>query len=132
MIHRALDGFDRTFLRHSDRALCRRLSDLAGPGAGDRPHDHRQATGICGEVVSTAARCQGFRVEADLRNEKIGFKIREAEKDKIPYMLVVGDKEVQSGIVSVRGRSGANLAPCRSRACSIFYVRKQIKQCVKR
>lgn len=50
----------------------------------------------------------GYRVEADIRNEKIGFKIREAEKNKIPYMLVVGDKEVQSGTVSVRGRSGAN------------------------
>ncbi len=54
-------------------------------------------------------KAQGFRVEADLRNEKIGFKIREAEKSKVPYMLVVGDKEVQSGTVSVRGRSGANL-----------------------
>ena len=50
----------------------------------------------------------GYRVEADIRNEKIGFKIREAEKNKIPYMLVVGDKEVQSGMVAVRGRSGAN------------------------
>jgi threonyl-tRNA synthetase len=53
-------------------------------------------------------KARGFRVEADLRNEKIGFKIREAEKSKIPYMLVVGDKEVQSGSLSVRGRSGAN------------------------
>ncbi|MGH7208379.1 MAG: His/Gly/Thr/Pro-type tRNA ligase C-terminal domain-containing protein, partial [Nitrospiraceae bacterium] len=46
--------------------------------------------------------------EADLRNEKIGFKIREAEKAKIPYMLVIGDREVEQGTVSVRGRSGAN------------------------
>ncbi len=59
------------------------------------------------KIVSTL-KSHGFRVEADLRNEKIGFKIREAEKNKIPYMLVVGDKEVQSGMVSVRGRSGAN------------------------
>jgi len=51
----------------------------------------------------------GFRVEADLRNEKIGLKIREAEKAKIPFMFVVGDREVQSGSLSVRGRSGANL-----------------------
>ena len=59
------------------------------------------------KIVSTL-KSHGFRVEADIRNEKIGFKIREAEKNKIPYMLVVGDKEVQSGMVSVRGRSGAN------------------------
>ena len=59
------------------------------------------------KIVSTLKN-HGFRVEADIRNEKIGFKIREAEKNKIPYMLVVGDKEVQSGMVSVRGRSGAN------------------------
>ncbi len=59
------------------------------------------------KIVSTL-KSHGFRVEADIRNEKIGFKIREAEKNRIPYMLVVGDKEVQSGMVSVRGRSGAN------------------------
>jgi len=59
------------------------------------------------KIVSTL-KSHAFRVEADIRNEKIGFKIREAEKNKIPYMLVVGDKEVQSGMVSVRGRSGAN------------------------
>src|SRR5262249_61281424 len=51
----------------------------------------------------------GFRAEADSRNEKIGFKIREAEKAKVPFMLVAGDREVQSGTVSVRGRSGTNL-----------------------
>jgi threonyl-tRNA synthetase len=45
---------------------------------------------------------EGFRVELDDRNEKIGYKIREAEREKIPYMFVVGKKEVQSGTVSVR------------------------------
>jgi threonyl-tRNA synthetase len=54
-------------------------------------------------------RAAGFRVEADLRNEKIGLKIREAEKAKTPFMFVVGDREVQAGTLSVRGRSGANL-----------------------
>jgi threonyl-tRNA synthetase len=60
-------------------------------------------------TVVTQLKAAGFRAEADLRNEKIGFKIREAEKAKIPYMLVAGDREVQSGTLSVRGRSGANL-----------------------
>ena len=51
----------------------------------------------------------GYRVETDLRNEKIGYKIREAQLEKTPYMLVVGDKEAQSGGVSVRTRSGEDL-----------------------
>lgn len=58
--------------------------------------------------VVNALKSQGFRVEPDFRNEKVGFKIREAEKAKVPYMVVVGDKEVQSATLSVRGRSGAN------------------------
>ena len=48
----------------------------------------------------------GIRVETDLRSEKIGYKIREAQMQKIPYMLVVGDKEAENGTVSVRTRSG--------------------------
>ncbi|TLY29540.1 MAG: threonine--tRNA ligase, partial [Nitrospirae bacterium] len=61
------------------------------------------------EAVTAQLKAAGYRAEADLRNEKIGFKIREAEKAKIPFMLVVGDREMQAGTVSVRGRSGANL-----------------------
>lgn len=51
----------------------------------------------------------GFRVETDLRNEKIGFKIREHTLAKIPYLLVVGNKEVENGTVSVRTRHGEDL-----------------------
>ena len=51
----------------------------------------------------------GIRVESDLRNEKIGYKIREAQMQKIPYMLVVGDKEAESGSVAVRTRAGEDL-----------------------
>ena len=50
----------------------------------------------------------GFRTSTDLRNEKIGYKIREAQMQKIPYMLVVGDKEVENKTVSVRTRSGVD------------------------
>ena len=52
---------------------------------------------------------KGFRVAVDLRNEKIGFKIREHTLQKIPYLLVVGDKEVQAETVSVRKRGGEDL-----------------------
>ena len=51
----------------------------------------------------------GVRVKADLRNEKIGFKIREHTLQKIPYLLVVGDKEIEADSVAVRTRSGENL-----------------------
>ena len=52
---------------------------------------------------------KGFRATADLRNEKISFKIREHTLQKIPYLLVVGDREVESGTVAVRKRNGENL-----------------------
>ena len=52
---------------------------------------------------------QGFRAISDLRNEKIGFKIREHEMGKMPYILVVGDKEMEGGQVSVRARHGQDL-----------------------
>ena len=51
----------------------------------------------------------GFRVDADLRNEKIGFKIREHTIQKVPYLLVIGDKEVETQTVAVRARSGEDL-----------------------
>ncbi len=51
----------------------------------------------------------GYRVEADYRNEKIGYKIRSAQLEKVPYMLVIGDKEVEAGTVAVRTREGKDL-----------------------
>lgn len=60
------------------------------------------------DVVNTL-KAQGFRVVSDLRNEKVGFKIREAELSKMPYVLVVGEKEREAGMVAVRGRHGSDL-----------------------
>jgi threonyl-tRNA synthetase len=54
-------------------------------------------------------RNQGLRVEADLRNEKIGFKIREHTLQRVPYLLVIGDREVETSSVSVRTRDGKDL-----------------------
>ncbi len=53
----------------------------------------------------------GLRTEADIRSEKLGFKIREAQLEKIPYMLVVGNREASSGQVAVRLRNGEDLGP---------------------
>ena len=58
--------------------------------------------------VAKRLEAAGVRVETDLRNEKIGYKIREAQSLKIPYMLVLGDKEAEAGTVSVRTRAGGD------------------------
>jgi threonyl-tRNA synthetase len=52
---------------------------------------------------------KGFRVQSDLRNEKVGYKIREHTLGKVPYLLVVGDREKDTGAVAVRTRSGEDL-----------------------
>ena len=61
------------------------------------------------ESVALTLQKQGFRVRSDLRNEKIGYKIREHSLQKVPYLLVVGDKEMQAGTVAVRARGGVDL-----------------------
>ncbi|MBI2322099.1 MAG: threonine--tRNA ligase [Chloroflexi bacterium] len=63
------------------------------------------------EQVARQLRAAGLRAEVDARGERIGYKIREAQVQKVPYMLVVGDQEVAGGTVAVRLRSGENLGP---------------------
>ncbi len=107
MIHRALLGsIERFFgilLEHYAGAFPTWLAPVQAKvlGITDRQRDYVDR--VCAQL-----RVEGIRVEADLRNEKIGFKIREAEKGKVPFMLVVGDREQEAGTVSVRGRSGVN------------------------
>ena len=60
-------------------------------------------------IVEDSLKNKGFRVHSDLRNEKIGFKIREHTIQKVPYLLVVGDKEVETQTVAVRARRGEDL-----------------------
>jgi len=64
-----------------------------------------------GRAVTDCLTQAGFRAELDDRNEKLGYKVREAQLQKIPYMLVVGDKEAHSGTVAPRSRSGETSAP---------------------
>ena len=59
--------------------------------------------------VAAKLKAEGFRVESDLRNDKISFKIREHSLQKLPYQIVVGDKEKASGVVAVRSRGGEDL-----------------------
>jgi len=64
--------------------------------------------GYVREVTQTLVD-KGFRVQSDLRNEKVGYKIREHTMQKVPYLLVIGDREKETGAVSVRTRSGEDL-----------------------
>ncbi|MDR0490263.1 MAG: threonine--tRNA ligase [Oscillospiraceae bacterium] len=68
----------------------------------DRVHDYAQS-------VADRLSGAGFRAETDFRNEKIGYKIREAQLQKVPYMLVLGDKEAESELVTVRKRSEGDI-----------------------
>ncbi|MCP9470972.1 MAG: threonine--tRNA ligase [Nitrospira sp.] len=108
MIHRALLGsIERFFgilIEHYGGAFPTWLAPVQATVMNITDHQRDYVA-----AVATELKAAGFRVEADLRNEKIGFKIREAEKAKVPFMLVAGDREVQGRTVSVRGRSGANL-----------------------
>lgn len=65
---------------------------------------HEQAKAVCDKISAL-----GLRVTSDERSEKIGYKIREAQLEKIPYMLLVGDKEVEEGTVSVRKRGTGDI-----------------------
>jgi threonyl-tRNA synthetase len=64
-----------------------------------------------GESVAAALRAAGLRIEIDRRPERMNAKIRDAQLQKVPYMLVVGDKEIEAGAAAVRLRSGEDLGP---------------------
>ena len=81
-----------------------------------------RAADYCADAAK-ALEGQGFRVEVDYRNEKIGKKIREATLEKIPYMLVVGDRDMENQTVSVRLRTGEDLG-----AMSVADVAARLKQ----
>ena len=70
---------------------------------------------------------QGIRVELDDRNEKIGYKIREAQLQKIPYMLIIGDKEVEANAVGVRSRKDGDIGQM-SQEAFIEKIQKEIKE----
>ena len=68
----------------------------------DRAHEY-------GQKLVEALRAAGIDAEGDYRSEKLGYKIREAQMQKVPYMLVIGDRDMENGTVSVRTRTGADL-----------------------
>ena len=108
MLHRAIFGslerFFAILLEHHAGRLPAWLAPVQAVvlGITDRQEAYVKQ-------ITETLKNQGFRVEFDLRNEKVGFKIREHTLQRVPYLLVAGDKEVAANLLSVRTRSGKDL-----------------------
>jgi threonyl-tRNA synthetase len=108
MLHRAIFGslerFFAILLEHHAGKLPAWLSPVQAVvlSITDRQDEYVRR-------VTESLKNQGFRVESDLRNEKVGLKIREHTLRRVPYLLVAGDKEVAANLLSVRARSGKDL-----------------------
>lgn len=108
MIHRAILGslerFIGILIEHHAGALPTWLAPVQAMvlSITDRQADYAQE-------VRNSLKTSGYRVEADLRNEKIGFKIREHTLQRVPYLVIVGDHEMESSTIAVRTRGGEDL-----------------------
>ncbi|MCI9650134.1 threonine--tRNA ligase [Oscillibacter sp.] len=108
MIHRALLGSIERFIGVITEHFAGAFPAWLSPVQVKTLTITDRANGYAAEIAAALDRA-GFRAETDVRNEKIGKKIREATLEKIPYMLVVGDRDIENGTVSVRHRSGEDL-----------------------
>jgi threonyl-tRNA synthetase len=108
MLHRAMFGslerFFAILLEHHAGRLPAWLSPVQAVVMSITDRQEGYVRGITETLKN-----QGFRVESDLRNEKVGFKIREHTLKRVPYLLVAGDKEVAAHLLAVRTRSGKDL-----------------------
>ena len=108
VIHRAIlgssDRFISFLIEETKGAFPTWLSPVQVKAMPITDNQHEYA-----EEVVSKLRKKGIRVTLDDRNEKIGYKIREAQLEKVPYMLIIGEKEVQSGTVGVRSRKDGDL-----------------------
>jgi threonyl-tRNA synthetase len=108
MLHRAIFGsLERFFAILLEHHAGRLPAWLAPVQAVVMGITERQDTYV--KQITETLKNQGFRVESDLRNEKVGFKIREHTLQRVPYLLVAGDKEVAAHLLSVRTLSGKDL-----------------------
>jgi len=108
MLHRAIVGslerFIGILIEHYAGAFPLWLAPLQAVVASISEHHRGYAQQLAEELKK-----QGFRAASDLRDDKIGYKIRSLALQKLPYICVVGDKEVQAGTVAVRARGGVDL-----------------------
>jgi len=126
MLHRAILGSLERFLailiEHYAGALPVWLMPVQVRVAS---FTERQADAV--KTLTATLKEAGIRAEADLRNEKVGFKVRDFEINKIPYLLVLGDREVDSGTVAVRARGRRDLGSMTSEAF-IELIKKEIAE----
>ncbi len=108
MLHRAIIGSMERFIGVLLENYAGALPPWLAPVQAGVANISEAQAGYATVVVQRLKK-QGFRVEADLRNEKIAYKIRALSLQKLPYILVVGDKEMQAGTVAVRARGGIDL-----------------------
>jgi threonyl-tRNA synthetase len=108
MLHRAIVGslerFIGILIEHYAGAIPVRQAPTQAVVASITEHQRDYA-----RQVTEALKKQGFRAGSDLRDDKIGYKIRSLALQKLPYVCVVGDKELQAGTVAVRARGGVDL-----------------------
>ncbi|BBL72501.1 threonine--tRNA ligase [Methylogaea oryzae] len=108
MLHRAIVGsFERfigILIEHHAGSLPTWLAPIQAVVANITDRQSEYVSQVAGILEK-----QGFRVKTDLRNEKIGFKIREHSMQRVPYLLVVGDREMENGTVAVRSQQGTDL-----------------------
>ena len=102
MFHRAIFGSYRALHRHPDRTLCGQVPAVAGAGAGGGRDDRVGRGRLCAARSRRSFARPGIRVETDLRNEKINYKVREHSLAKVPLLLVVGKREAEEGTVALR------------------------------
>jgi threonyl-tRNA synthetase len=108
MLHRAIVGslerFIGMLIEHHAGAMPPWLAPVQAVVLNITDAQADYAAGVAKDLAN-----QGFRVESDLRNEKIGYKIREHTLQKVPFLLVAGDRERDNGTIAVRTRSGEDL-----------------------
>ncbi|MCH2109822.1 MAG: His/Gly/Thr/Pro-type tRNA ligase C-terminal domain-containing protein, partial [Polyangiaceae bacterium] len=108
MIHRAILGsFERfigILIEHYEGAFPPWLAPVQAVVLNISEHQQDYV-----DKVNSFLQAEGYRVQADVRNEKIGFKVREYTLQRVPYLLVVGDQEMKDGTVAVRTRKGEDL-----------------------
>ncbi len=108
VIHRAIFGSFERFIAILIEHYAGAFPLWLAPVQVDRPAHCGPAPGVRRAVLAQLA-AGGLRAELDRRQEKIGYKIREAQLQKVPYMLVIGDREAAEGTVAVRSRTGGDL-----------------------
>ncbi|MEA5113886.1 MAG: threonine--tRNA ligase [Geobacteraceae bacterium] len=125
MVHRvilgAIERFIGVLIEHHAGNFPLWLAPVQGLVLTVTDNQVPYAKTVYGELLEA-----GIRVQHDFRNEKLGFKIREAQLQRIPYMFVIGDKEVETGTVTARYRDGSNL-PAMKVAELVDFLGREVK-----